>query len=228
MISHIDALTKNYHEDTLHHFILLTPQTFSSLSTCYEWSNSFFLKLDIQNPASHQDILILDKEEGKTTYSIEKIEQVEKFTHHHAQELKRKFIVLKNAHLLNQTALNKLLKIFEEPSINITIFFLNETKQQLLPTIKSRSIEVHIPSANKVDEFPLFNSFEEFSSYSIENKLGHEQLIQMITNTLLSRDLNFKQMSKVQETIESIQEDKTYHNAKKSILFKLYNLLANN
>ncbi|WP_246172706.1 hypothetical protein [Marinicella rhabdoformis] len=60
-----------------------------------------------------------------------------------------KIAVIHQAHLMNNSAANALLKVLEEPPSSGTLFLLSEAKHHLLPTIRSRciSLDIAIPES---------------------------------------------------------------------------------
>ena len=57
---------------------------------------------------------------------------------------KHKIAVIHQAHLMNNSAANALLKVLEEPPASGTLFLLSEAKHHLLPTIRSRCISLDV------------------------------------------------------------------------------------
>lgn len=55
-----------------------------------------------------------------------------------------KIAVIHQAHLMNTSAANALLKVLEEPPASGTLFLLSEAKHHLLPTIRSRCISLDV------------------------------------------------------------------------------------
>ena len=57
--------------------------------------------------------------------------------------------------MIRKDLLNKLLKSLEEPPIKTTIFFINNTKKEFIPTIKSRAITLRFHKQNDESEIHL-------------------------------------------------------------------------
>lgn len=98
----------------------------------------------------HPDVLWLDLDEKESEYRVNSkaIESLLKFINYKQISLKTRFIFLNNAHLLNTTVSNKLLKVLEEMPSYFCLFLLAPKSQALLPTIESRAIKLNLELQN--------------------------------------------------------------------------------
>lgn len=86
------------------------------------------------------------------------------------QSAEKKIFIIKNAHLMNETAQNSLLKVIEEPPEYAVFILLCENRNKILPTILSRCTSVLIPPLSNDEIFEIFGSKNEFlAAYSMGN-----------------------------------------------------------
>ena len=74
---------------------------------------------------------------------------------------KDRFIVFDDVELFNNSSLNALLKIIEEPSKNNYFILINNKSKPLLETIKSRSIEIKL-TLNEKNRLNIINDLIKF------------------------------------------------------------------
>ena len=176
-------LISKYNQDKLAHFYILKNCQLQSSEVkshhlLQSWAKSFFSQIfhksleqtQIKINNGHSDILWLSPEYDKKKKSFHdyrvKDDFFESFLHfkeYKAIELKRLFIIVEQAHRINDTIANKMLKELEEPHNPMTIFFLNPTSQEFIPTISSRALELTINQACETFEHetqPLSNAQE--------------------------------------------------------------------
>ena len=111
------------------------------------------------------DLCYLQKEEDKKYISIDNIRDIHKFLNLSPADNLYRVAIIDAADDLNLNSANGLLKILEEPNKNIILILINHGSNTLLPTIKSRCVELKFNKLNK----------EEFSK--ILNDLGYDKNI---------------------------------------------------
>ena len=160
-----------------HFYILRTPPLEKNQhQALLNWTHSFFETIYKKiskafDPKNHDyaDLLFINKEDRAKNYTNtdKVIEQSSHFSKYRPLELKRKFIILEDAHQLSKNHSNKLLKSLEEPPEFITYFFLCPQTSSLLDTIESRGLKITIPLENDLSEdiSPIFvnNLNKQFS-----------------------------------------------------------------
>ncbi|MCO4755882.1 MAG: hypothetical protein KC478_15485 [Bacteriovoracaceae bacterium] len=93
---------------------------------------------DIKN---NEDILVIDEEMiNKKFYDKSIVDLVSKFLSHLPTRADRKFVIIEDLGKMSDIHNNKLLKVFEEPPVNATIFLINPNSLKVLPTIASRAV----------------------------------------------------------------------------------------
>jgi len=80
--------------------------------------------------------------ENANLIKISSIRDVRKFVNINIDEMEYRFIIIYDAHLMNEQAQNALLKNLEEPPEGIIFILLTSDKNKLLPTIQSRCWQI--------------------------------------------------------------------------------------
>lgn len=144
-----ENLLKKAQEGKLGHFFIVNPPgraknpKNSLMSWCDGLIKAYFKSYsrpseDIKNL---EDVLVIDEEiVSKKFYDKVFTQTISQFLSHKAVVGDRKFIVIEDLDRMSQIHANKLLKIFEEPPVNATIFLLNPSGAKPLPTISSRAV----------------------------------------------------------------------------------------
>lgn len=122
-------------------------------------------KASLEHLMDHPDVLVLGQrsEEKKESqfYSVLEAEELARFFQFRGVQSQRKFIVIHDAHRINQIVANKWLKILEEPTQNATIFLLNPKKIRLLDTIHSRALHLRLARTKTPVDTQNWNSLLE-------------------------------------------------------------------
>jgi len=127
--------------------------------------------------ANNPDIRIIDDE----TIKIDRVRNFASDAHISPYFGKYKFFIINNAHLMTRDAANSFLKTLEEPSPTTVFILVTHKEASLLPTIKSRCIEVkfgrlkseelaHILT-QKGYETATVNSISQMASGSVETAI---------------------------------------------------------
>ena len=101
---------------------------------------------------NHPDLFIAQPQ--GLTLKIETIRQAIQFLFLKSFKLKKKFVIIKDAHTLSQEAANAFLKTLEEPPKNSFIGVCSSKLQGLLPTIVSRCRKIFLPLQDKEANIP--------------------------------------------------------------------------
>ncbi len=81
--------------------------------------------------------------EDANNIKINSIREITKFVNTAIEELEYRFVIIEDAHLMNDQAQNALLKNLEEPPEGIIFILLTSNKDKLLPTIQSRCWQIN-------------------------------------------------------------------------------------
>jgi DNA polymerase-3 subunit delta' len=96
---------------------------------------------------------------------INSIREINKFINVNYDDIKYRFIIINDAHLMNDEAQNALLKNLEEPPGQIIFILITPFEENLLPTIKSRCWEINFDPLSKNDITKILVKY-----FSVEQK----------------------------------------------------------
>lgn len=198
----------------------------------------------------HADILWVNKtsEKGRP-YRVQDndFNEMFKFLDFKPLNLSKRFIFIKDAHLLSYIISNKLLKTLEEPNQNAVIIFLAPQDSHFIPTIISRARLWNIrPSDQSKQNFQDFQNFQQFLHTESSNKSDKElkeflnqelaeQLskstksmdIEKVLETYLDFEINVQKSIKTKinllDIIKKYQQDKVFNGSKAPVIAQLYN-----
>lgn len=130
--------------------------------------------------------------ENANTIKISSIRDIKKFINTEYEEYPFQFIIIDDAHLMNEQSQNALLKSLEEPPEGYYFFLLTSQKEKLLQTIISRCWELKFdPLSNEAVKKILINNFD------IEIELAEKAAMfaeGSIHNALYLKDHNISNM----------------------------------
>lgn len=97
------------------------------------------------------DITLIEKDQSekapKQSIGIEEVKQMQKKIFFKPIKSSTKAVIIEDAHLLTPEAQNALLKVLEEPPANTVIILGADSKEALLPTIRSRCQLIELEEA---------------------------------------------------------------------------------
>jgi len=96
----------------------------------------------VANSSEHPDIHLIEE----TPVKIEVARQIAADTYMSPLSAKKKVYVIDNAHAFTKEAANAVLKTLEEPSADTHFFLITDRYEQVLPTIRSRCINIRFSS----------------------------------------------------------------------------------
>lgn len=142
---------------------------------------------------SDLDILYLEPNE-KGDFEVKSVREIIKKVNESTFLSKYKLVIIDDSQNLDKVCQNALLKIIETPSENTVFVFLTNSLGSLLPTIKSRCINLKL-EAFKVDELKKIVELDEKDEYLYTYSQGDLKKLK-----LLSKDASFKDIR--EKTIE--------------------------
>ena len=174
----LNSLTKNH----LHHAYLLSgiqgigKATFAYRVSRYLLSGSkdqslYVSKSDktsnLIEKKSHPDFMVLEvnDEEKKTVIDIEQVRDCINFFNHTPAISGYKVCIIDSIEDMNNNSSNAILKILEEPPINSVFFIISHNPESLMPTIKSRCIDLQFKRFNneELEDYLFEEGFEDTS-----------------------------------------------------------------
>ena len=99
--------------------------------------------------ASHPDVIVCEKESGKSTLGVDIIRSVKSDAFIKANDSDNKVYIFREAQDMTVQSQNALLKIFEEPPEHVSIILTCSSKSGLLETILSRGTVITLGENNE-------------------------------------------------------------------------------
>ena len=141
--------------------------------------------------------------EDANNIKINSIREITKFVNTAIEGFEYRFVIIDDAHLMNDQAQNALLKNLEEPPEGIIFILMTSNKDKLLPTIKSRCWQIDFePLSSKLIREILIQYFSidkeiasKISNYSEGSVTSTIKLLNSEFNILLERTISFLRFS---------------------------------
>ena len=196
------SLFAKYKVGALAHFYILSTSLDEENSSLYlnQWTTDFMseiLKDQLQTQSDerinsllnsgHCDVAHIKTEEKAYTIKSGEFEEFFNFLKYEADQLKRKFIFVHDAHKISDVIANKLLKTLESPPVETTIFLLNPTNTTLLQTINSRAIKLKVNPRRTYESRQLkIKSFNQWNEELAPNLQEQKKYLSQYLNGELS------------------------------------------
>ena len=189
---HFDNLVKLYKNKKLPKIILLTGEKGIGKFTLIFHFINYILSLDSKHPYDSENLLINKKNDSykkillnveqnfnyigsarPNPATIENIRDIKKNFYKSSLNNQPRFTILDDVELMNTNAANALLKLIEEPSVYDYFLLINNKKQNMIETLRSRSIEVKV-FLGREEKNKIFDLLQE--SFKIENNFLNKHL----------------------------------------------------
>ena len=189
---HFDNFVKLYRNKKLPKIILLTGEKGIGKFTLIFHFINYILSLDSKHPYDSENLLINKKNDSykkillnveqnfnyigsakPNPATIENIRDIKKNFYKSSLNNQPRFTILDDVELMNTNAANALLKLIEEPSVYDYFFLINNKKQNMIETLRSRSIEVKV-FLGREKKNKIFNLLQE--SFKIEKNFLNKYL----------------------------------------------------
>ena len=189
---HFDNLVKLYRNKKLPKIILLTGEKGIGKFTLIFHFINYILSLDSKCPYDSENLLInknndsykkiLLNVEQNFNYigsarpnpaTIENIRDIKKNFYKSSLNSRPRLTILDDVELMNTNAANALLKLIEEPSVYDYFLLINNKKQNMIETLRSRSIEIKV-FLGEEEKNKIFKLLQE--NFKIENNFLNKHL----------------------------------------------------
>ena len=97
---------------------------------------------------THPNFFLISLNKDKKSIEIAQIREMISFCNKSSFDNKNKIILIDNVEYLNQSSVNALLKIIEEPNEKIFFFLVHDSSKRILATLNSRCIKFNIQINN--------------------------------------------------------------------------------
>lgn len=190
------------------------------------------LSENITKSIDHPDFLEVkrDSVDGQKTreYKVDskEIQHFLTFINFRPVQLKKKFVFIHDAHLLSEILSNKLLKTFEEIPSYVCLILLAPSEENLLQTVESRAIKIHLPvlvqkTISNWSESPLYEILAHNSKQKDEVDIIGTYVDEILTDKIENPD--FQNLSSTLENLKHFNQAENFNNSLASRLAILKN-----
>lgn len=211
----LNIFKTKYDQDKLAHLYLIRYEP--AQINFEELSSRFIESLLNKKIDNHPDILkvTIDKDEKIYKVDSDHFLRLINFLNYSPINLKHKFAFVADSHLISDILYNKMLKTFEELNPHISIFLFIPKEEQILATIKSRSIEIYI-NAEQSNEINLNNDHLDFNQL----KKSQYTLNEIIT-AISSQKMNYEEYDALLNSIKNVNELEIFNTSRNTKLATL-------
>ncbi len=152
----------------------------------------------------HPDIMVLHSEEESRDIKVDQVRELGDFLQQTSHSGRAKIVVMEDAHRMNTSSANALLKTLEEPSANSYLFLVTDMPGMLMATIRSRCqrLLIHAPEWEQGKDWllrikhDLVEELGEAGISSLWQEAGGRplRLLQMLEQDYLSKRQEFEQV----------------------------------
>ena len=170
---------------------------------------------------SHPNFYLIDLIDEKKNIDIAQIRAMISYTNKSCFNNMPRFILIDNIENLNKNSVNALLKVVEEPNLNIFFILIHNNLKPLLPTLKSRCLDFKInfsfDESVKITNLLIDENFFDLMNQDLINYYNSPGEIINLLNYANEKKINLKNYSLI-EIINLIIDSAHY---KKNKLIKL-------
>ena len=181
---------------------------------------------------SNPNFILVDINEEKKNIDISQIRNLILTLNMSSFNTKPRLVLIDNIELLNNNAVNALLKVLEEPNDNINFILINNNKK-ILPTLKSRCLNFNIrlttgQSLNITNKLLNNNYNDLINKEFVTNYSTPGQILKLI-NFSINNDIDLKELS-LNNLIQKLITDQKYKkdNLIKTLVYSLIEIYFRN
>ena len=184
----------------------------------------------IQNK-SNPNLILIDINKEKRNIDISQIRNLILTLNKSSFNTKPRLVLIDNIELLNNNAVNALLKILEEPNDNINFILINNNK--ILPTLKSRCLNFNIRLTTNqsfvITNNLLNNNYNDLVNKEIINNFSTPGQILRLIDFANNNGIDLKKLS-LNNLIQKMIIDKKYNkdNFVKILIYSLIEIYFRN
>ena len=153
---------------------------------------------------THPNFFLISLNKDKKSIEIAQIREMISFCNKSSFDNKNKIILIDNVEYLNQSSVNALLKIIEEPNEKIYFFLIYDSSKRIIATLNSRCIKFNLQIGNSKRQKILNNlvesNFYENLSHDLKNYyFSHGDYINLynyITENSLDENISIENLLK--------------------------------
>lgn len=148
-------LSKNFHEQKLHHGILICGKKGVGKAS---FTQQFCLEILGSRASFNSDVKIVVKAADKKLISVDDIRNCHDFLYQSAGFSQFKFLIIDTACEMTEQASNALLKNLEEPKQNCFLILIANNLNKVIPTIRSRCMIFRVPELSNEQFFEVLTN----------------------------------------------------------------------
>ena len=184
----------------------------------YDFKNNKINNLNksfkLLNNNTHPNFFLISLNKDKKSIEIAQIREMISFCNKSSFDNKNKIILIDNVEYLNQSSVNALLKIIEEPNEKIYFFLICDSSKRIIDTLNSRCIKFNLHINNSKREKILNNliksNFYENLSPDLKNYyFSHGDYINLY-NYITEKNLD--ENISIENLLTFIIDEKEYKN----------------
>lgn len=170
--------------------------------------------LELEYKGANPDMLIIKREENKSSISIGIIKGLNKFTNQTPISYNKKVVIIYDAQALTAPAQNALLKTLEETPSYVTIILETKRLKSLLDTVVSRCRRIRVEDSGDINDSNIYQTLiNDIDAMELAYELSKEDkqdIISKLEEYILSAReyLILNPSSKVVDNINLIQDTK--------------------
>lgn len=174
---------------------------------------------------NHEDILFINTQ--SKNYVLDDFNELFKFLNYNPRIFNYRYVVINSAHKMSVKVANKLLKTFEEPSIETCIFLLNNENTNLLNTIESRAVElrVFIDIEQTQEPLPHFEDHLTLAQKLKKDPSLERKIQKSIYKSIEEQNFDLEEIQNIQNYFEEYRKDLEYNNPNVTRAFNLHKIL---
>ena len=177
----------------------------------------------------HPNFFLISLNKDKKSIEIAQIREMISFCNKSSFDNKNKIILIDNVEYLNQSSVNALLKIIEEPNDKIYFFLIYDSSKRIISTLNSRCIKFNLQISNSKRQKILNNlidsNFYENLSPDLKNYYFSQgdyiNLYNYITEKSLDQNISIENLLKF-IIDEKENKNNSYIKENLSLFFELY------
>ena len=163
---------------------------------------------------THPNFFLISLNKDKKSIEIAQIREMISFCNKSSFDNKNKIILIDNVEYLNQSSVNALLKIIEEPNKKIYFFLIYDSSKRIIATLNSRCIKFNLQISNSkrqkiLNNLIKSNFYENLNSDLKNYYFSHGDYINLynyITEKSLDENIS------IENLLKFIIDEKEYKN----------------
>ena len=218
----VSFLQKSLERGTLNHaYIFAGPQGVGKTTLAKMFAQAAIggrelnLEVDDQDKVAMLDLIVIEPEtvEKKDVIKmrdipIEAVREVQQKLSLFPYHGKYKVLIVKDAHRMNNSAQNALLKLLEEPNQSSILVLITSELDKILPTVQSRCEKINFSLVTQIEISLAFSAESNFAADIPVLAMGRPALAKLIVNNPEELELRRQQSQQLEQLRKSSLNEK--------------------